>query len=119
MSDVQEKWKQEEKAKEVAIAQVEEERRAKDAAEASARRREEALHRKTEMNFQRHKDDIERLEQEISHINTTVESSQPSGRPNAPYAVTGNSVKSLKEMNARLHRELNKYCYPFFHCVMR
>ena len=37
MSVVQEKWKQEEKAKEVAIAQVEEERREKDAAEASAR----------------------------------------------------------------------------------
>ena len=52
MSDVHEKWKQEEKAKEVAIAQAEEERRAKDATEASARRREEALHRKTEMNFQ-------------------------------------------------------------------
>ena len=47
MIDVQEKWKHEEKYKEVAIAQAEEERRAKDAAEASARRREEALHRKT------------------------------------------------------------------------
>ena len=47
MSDVQEKWKQEEKAKEVAITQAEEERRAKDVAEASVRRREEALHRKT------------------------------------------------------------------------
>ena len=37
MSVVQEKWKQEEKAKEVAIAQEEEERRTKDAVEASAR----------------------------------------------------------------------------------
>lgn len=106
--EMEAKWKQEEKAKEVAIAQAEEERRAKDAAEASARRREEALHRKTEMNFQRHKDDIERLEQELARLKATAESSQPSGRPNAPYAVTGNSVKSLKEMSARLHRELQE-----------
>jgi len=106
--EMEAKWKQEEKAKEVATARAEEERRAKDAAEASARRREEALHRKTEMNFQRHKDDIERLEQELARLKATAESSQPNSRPNAPYAVNGASVKSLKEMNARLLHELQE-----------
>jgi len=106
--EMEAKWKQEEKAKEVATARSEEERRAKDAAEASARRREEALHRKTEMNFQRHKDDIERLEQELARLKATAESSQPNSRPNAPYAVNGASVKSLKEMNARLLHELQE-----------
>lgn len=106
--EMETKCKQEEKAKEGATAQAEEERRAKDAAEASARRREEALHRKTEMNFQRHKDDIERLEQELARLKVTAESSQPNSRPNAPYAVNGANVKSLKEMNARMRHELQE-----------
>eukprot|EP01018_Ginkgo_biloba_P032344 Gb_11133 [translate_table: standard] len=102
------KWKQEEKAKEIAIVQADEERRAKDAAEAAAKRREEALHRKTEMDFQRHRDDIERLEQELARLKVTAESSQLNCMPNAPYAGDGATAKSLKEMNARMLRELQE-----------
>eukprot|EP01018_Ginkgo_biloba_P014653 Gb_10794 [translate_table: standard] len=44
------------------IHDEEEDRRAKDVVEVATKRREEALHRKTEMDFQRDKDNIERLE---------------------------------------------------------
>ncbi|KAH9303475.1 hypothetical protein KI387_015058, partial [Taxus chinensis] len=106
--ETEEKLKEEEKAKEIAIAKAEEERGAKDAAEASSKRMEEALHRKTEMDFQRHKDDIERLEQELSRLKATAETCQPNTMSNASHAADEDSVKSLKETNAHLLRKLQE-----------
>ncbi|XP_057818841.1 MND1-interacting protein 1 [Cryptomeria japonica] len=102
------KLKEEERAKEIAIAQAEEERGAKDAAEASSKRREEVLHRKIEMDFQRHKDDIERLEQELARLKATAESCQLNTVSHAPHAADEESVKSLKETNAHLHCKLQE-----------
>ncbi|KAJ7952665.1 MND1-interacting protein 1 [Quillaja saponaria] len=62
------KWREELKAKEEALAQVDEERRSKEAAEASNKRKLEALNLKIEIDFQRHKDDLQRLEQEYSRL---------------------------------------------------
>lgn len=70
------KWKLEVKAKEQAVTLVEEERRAKEAAETSNKRKLEALRSKIEIDFQRHKDDLQRLEQELSRLKSTVSSAE-------------------------------------------
>ncbi|KAF5800972.1 putative transcription factor C2H2 family [Helianthus annuus] len=68
------KWKQEQKAKERALAQVEEERRLKEATEVNNKRKQEALRSKIELDFQRHKDDLQRLEQELARLKTSTNS---------------------------------------------
>ncbi|KAI3717914.1 hypothetical protein L1987_69830 [Smallanthus sonchifolius] len=68
------KWKQEQKAKERAHAQVEEERRLKEATEANNKRKQEALRSKIELDFQRHKDDLQRLEQELTRLKMSTNS---------------------------------------------
>ncbi|KAI0529073.1 hypothetical protein KFK09_001619 [Dendrobium nobile] len=60
------KWRQEMKDKEEALSLLEEEHRAKEAAEANCKRRQEGLRQKIEIDFQRYKDDIHRLEEELS-----------------------------------------------------
>ncbi|KAL3497757.1 hypothetical protein ACH5RR_040489 [Cinchona calisaya] len=66
--DAEAKWRQEKKDKEQAQAQVEEERRLKETTEANSKRRLESLRLKSEIDFQRHKDDIRRLEQELARL---------------------------------------------------
>lgn len=66
--ETEEKWRQEQKAKELAMAQVEQERRIKEAAEANSKRRLETLRLKFEIDFQRQKDDQQRLEQELARL---------------------------------------------------
>ncbi|KAG2326717.1 hypothetical protein Bca52824_009445 [Brassica carinata] len=67
--EYEEKWREEEKAKEQALAQVEEEQRSKEATEVRNKRNVESLRLKIEIDFQRHKDDLQRLEQELSRLN--------------------------------------------------
>lgn len=67
------KWRQEVKAKELALTQVDEERRLKEATESSNKRKHEALRLKIEIDFQRHKDDLQRLEQELSRLKASVQ----------------------------------------------
>lgn len=67
------KWRQEVKAKELALTQVEEERHSKEAAEASNKRKLESLRLKIEIDFQRHKDDLQRLEQELSRLKASTQ----------------------------------------------
>lgn len=101
------KWKQELKAKELAVAQLEDERRLKEAAEASSKRNLEALRLKIEIDFQRHKDDLQRLEQELSRLKAPsllTESHNPS---NAPPAGNFEGTKPQGETIAKLLRELD------------
>ncbi|PWA93942.1 Zinc finger, RING/FYVE/PHD-type [Artemisia annua] len=70
------KWRKEQKAKEYALGQVEKERRLKEATEANNKRRMESLRSKIEMDFQRYKDDLQRLEQELSQIQTSSDPDQ-------------------------------------------
>lgn len=62
------RWRQEEKAKEEAIARADKEKRAKEQAEAAFKRREEATRRKAEQDKQRLRDDVDRLTQELSTL---------------------------------------------------
>nr|DAD18165.1 TPA_asm: hypothetical protein HUJ06_019628 [Nelumbo nucifera] len=84
--------------------EVEEDRRSKEAAEATAKRKQEALRRKIEIDFQRHKDDIQRLEQELSRLKATAESTQLSNPSNTMSA----EAKIQKETNLKLIEELYK-----------
>lgn len=62
------------KAKDLALLQLEEERRAKEAAESNNKRKLESLRLKIEIDFQRHKDDIQRLEQELARLRSSAQS---------------------------------------------
>lgn len=55
------------------MLQVEEERRLKEAAEATNKKNLEALRLRIETDFQRHKDDIQRLEQDLSRLKASNE----------------------------------------------
>lgn len=105
---LQVKWRQELKAKELAIAQVEEEQRSKEAAEVSVKRKQEALRSKKEIDFQRHKDDIQRLEEELSSLKASVESTPLTSPLNTLSTGDYETAKSQKEINARMLHELSK-----------
>ncbi|KAL1532705.1 hypothetical protein AAHA92_32679 [Salvia divinorum] len=62
------KWRQEQKAKELVVTQLKKERRLKEASEADNKTRLEDLRRKKKINLQRHKDDLQRLEEEYAHL---------------------------------------------------
>ncbi|CAI0418625.1 unnamed protein product [Linum tenue] len=105
--DAEVKWRQEVKAKEQALSQVEEERRSKEAAEANNKRKLEALRLKIEIDFQRHKDDLQRLEQELSRLkSSSVEPNDtlPSGKPLAEKIRPQGEQKTI----AKLLHELEK-----------
>ncbi|XP_057981830.1 MND1-interacting protein 1-like [Malania oleifera] len=105
------KFRQELKAKELALAQVEEEQQSKEAAEASNKRKHEALRLKIEIDFQRHKDDLQRLEQELSHLKASAKSTQRCGPHHSSNTVTsGNSDEATlqAETIAKLLHELDK-----------
>ncbi|XP_020596393.1 MND1-interacting protein 1 [Phalaenopsis equestris] len=60
------KWRHELKEREEALSALEVERRVREAAEANCKRRQDGLRQKIEIDFQRYKDDIRRLEEELS-----------------------------------------------------
>ncbi|KAF8032651.1 hypothetical protein BT93_D1542 [Corymbia citriodora subsp. variegata] len=102
------KWKQAKKEKELAQAQVEEERRLKEAAEASSKRRLESLRLKIEIDSQRQKDDIKRLEQELSRLkmSASTQSADVHHGSHASPAAKSEGGKPEGEAIARLLRQL-------------
>lgn len=102
------KWRQEMKAKEQALTLVEEERCAKEAAEAENKRKLEALRLKIEIDFQRHKDDLQRLEQEFSRLKSAAESTELNNQSNALPSGKSERAKPQGETIARLLHELDK-----------
>ncbi|ESQ33532.1 hypothetical protein EUTSA_v10006944mg [Eutrema salsugineum] len=96
-------WRQEQKAKEQALAQVEEEQRSKEAAEAHNKRKLETLRLKIELDFQRHKDDHQRLEQELSRLKASSDTDS-SHLPNNVWK----PEKSQGENIAKLLEELDR-----------
>ncbi|XP_050377253.1 MND1-interacting protein 1-like [Argentina anserina] len=101
------KWKQEVKAKDAALALVDEERIAKETAEAGNKRKLEALRLKIEIDFQRHKDDLQRLEQELSRLKSSGKSKElPLPSNPLPRGVSG-GVKPQGETIAKMLRELD------------
>ncbi|XP_008799427.1 MND1-interacting protein 1 [Phoenix dactylifera] len=103
------KWKREVKLRELGTAQAEEARRAREAAEINAKRRQEALQRKIELDFQCHKDDIQRLEEELSRLHATAASTQLNNLSfNALNSGDADAMKALKEGNEEMHTGFNK-----------
>ncbi|KAL1200472.1 MND1-interacting protein 1 [Cardamine amara subsp. amara] len=101
------KWRQEQKAKEQVLAQVEEEQRSKEATEASNKRKVESLRLKIEIDFQRHKDDLQRLEQELSRLNK-ASFTDSSLQSNNTSHTKGKSDKSKGEAMSKLLEELDR-----------
>ena len=96
------------KAKELAFAQVKEERRSKEAAESSNKRKLEALRLKIEIDFQRHKDDHQRLEQELSCLKLSAQSTELSHQTDNLITGKLEGAKPQGETIARLLHELDK-----------
>ncbi|KAL7123049.1 hypothetical protein ACP275_01G081400 [Erythranthe tilingii] len=97
----EEKWRQTQKSKELALTQLEEERRLKEASEANNKRKLEALRLKIEIDFQRHKDDLQRLEQEYSRLKeyspqstTTDAVNQSNNNNNDPWVEDSNGLSN-------------------------
>ena len=95
------------KAKEEASAEVEEERRSKEAAEANNKRKLEALRLKIEIDSQRHKDDLLRLEQELSRLKASAQSAEMQEQSNTSPARGETEVAKPRETIARLLQELD------------
>ncbi|KZV36272.1 RING/U-box superfamily protein isoform 1 [Dorcoceras hygrometricum] len=80
--DTEAKWRQEQKEKEQVLAKLEEERRLKEASEANNKRKLESMRVKIEIDFQRHKDDLRRLEQEYTRLKDSAESKEVEDQSN-------------------------------------
>ncbi|TKY55559.1 MND1-interacting protein 1 [Spatholobus suberectus] len=101
------KWKEELKAKEEALALVEEERRSKEAAESNNKRKLEALRLKIEIDFQRHKDDLLRLKQELSRLKASAQSAELHNQSSTSPPSDSEGAKPQRETIARLLQELD------------
>ncbi|XVF13599.1 hypothetical protein REPUB_Repub08aG0221500 [Reevesia pubescens] len=106
--EAESKWREELKAKEVALTQAEEEQRSKEAAEASNKRKLEALRLKIEIDFQRHKDDHQRLEQELSRLKLSAQSTELNHQSDNLLTGKSEGAKPQGETIARLLHELDK-----------
>ncbi|KAL0329778.1 UNVERIFIED_CONTAM: MND1-interacting protein 1 [Sesamum radiatum] len=102
------KWRQEQKAKELVLAQLEEERRLKEASEANNKRKLEALRLKIEIDFQRHKDDLLRLEQEYARLKESAQSTEVENQSNNVWTENSNGINTQGETIARLLHELDQ-----------
>ncbi|KAK4586995.1 hypothetical protein RGQ29_023934 [Quercus rubra] len=70
------KWKQEEKGKEELLVQANSIRKEREQIEASTKSKEDMIKSKAEKNLQKYKDDIEKLEKEISQLRLKTDSSK-------------------------------------------
>lgn len=84
---------------------MEEERRLKEATESTNKRKHEALRLKIEIDFQRHKDDLQRLEQELSRLKI---SSQSTDHQLYNNNLSTTNADVAKPTIARLLHELDK-----------
>ncbi|XP_075508579.1 MND1-interacting protein 1-like [Primulina tabacum] len=80
--DTEAKWRQEQKEKEQVLTKLEEERRLKEASEVNNKRKLESMRVKIEIDFQRHKDDLRRLEQEYARLKDSAQSKEVEDQSN-------------------------------------
>jgi hypothetical protein len=95
------------KGQEDALALVEEERRAKEAAESNNKRGFEALRLKIDIDFQRHKDDLSRLEHDLSRLKASVQSAVLHHQSNTTPVSDFEGTKPQRETIAKLLLELD------------
>ncbi|MED6167702.1 hypothetical protein PIB30_005327 [Stylosanthes scabra] len=101
------KIREEMKAKEEALLLIEEERRSKEAAEADKKRDLKALRLKIEIDFQRHKDDLLRLEQELSSLKVSGRSADRHPKSKALWTGDSEVAKPQRETITKLLKELD------------
>lgn len=102
------KWRQDLQDKELFTAQLEEEQRSKEAAEANNKRKLEALRLKIEIDSQRHKDDLQRLEQELSRLKSSASPNDSNNHSDAPLTGNPAGTKPPGETIANLLREIDQ-----------
>ncbi|KAK4478036.1 hypothetical protein RD792_017301 [Penstemon davidsonii] len=90
------------------LPQLEEERRLKEASEGNNKRRLEALRLKIEIDFQRHKDDLQRLEQEYARLKEAAESTEMEHQAKEVLTENSNGINPQGETIARLLHELDQ-----------
>ncbi|CAL0331740.1 unnamed protein product [Lupinus luteus] len=95
------------KAKEEALALIEEERHAKEVAEANNKRNLKALRLKIEIDFQRRKDDILRLEQELARLKASAQSDKLHHKRNTSDASESKGAKLPRETIDKLLQDLD------------
>lgn len=101
------RWRQEEKRKDEALSLANAEKWAREQLEVADKRREETWRRKADANFQRHKDDIERLESELDQLKIAAETSSVELSPGVSLHNTDTSgLQSLKDTSSQLLQEL-------------
>ncbi|KNA21907.1 hypothetical protein SOVF_038940 [Spinacia oleracea] len=102
------KWKKEVKEKDLAVTQVEEERRSKEATEGNNKRKVEALRLRIDIDFQRHKDDLQRLEQELSRLKASSAHLIEPNHDSSDAFVTGIPKNEGETIARLLLRELDE-----------
>ncbi|KAH7443837.1 hypothetical protein KP509_02G052700 [Ceratopteris richardii] len=101
------RWHLEEKAKEDALSLANAEKWAREQLELAAKRREETWRQKADADFQRHKDDIQRLESELEQLKLTAESSSLEFSTGMSVHTTDtNGLQFLKDTSSQLLQEL-------------
>lgn len=101
------RWRQEEKSKDDAVLLADAEKWEKEQLEVVAKRREETWCQKADADFQRHKDDIKRLEGELEQLKKTTEACTAEfSSGGLLHSVDTNGLQVLKDTKSRLLREL-------------
>ncbi|KAK9992439.1 hypothetical protein SO802_027424 [Lithocarpus litseifolius] len=108
------KWKQEEKGKEELLVQANSIRKEREQIEASAKSKEDMIKSKAEKNLQKYKDDIEKLEKEISQLRLKTDSSKIAA---LKRGIDGSYASRLKDIRNGLDHQ-NSWA-PYISDVVR
>lgn len=101
------RWRQEEKSKDDALSLANAEKWAREQLEIVALRREETWRRKADADFQRHKDDIQRLESELDQLKIAAETcSLELSSGVSLHATDTSGLQALKDTSSQLLQEL-------------
>lgn len=104
---LQMRWRQEEKSKDDALSLANAEKWAREQLEIVAMRREETWRRKADADFQRHKDDIQRLESELDQLKIAAEMCSLDLNSGVSLHATDTSgLQALKDTSSQLLQEL-------------
>ncbi|XVE57471.1 hypothetical protein DITRI_Ditri04bG0093100 [Diplodiscus trichospermus] len=106
--EIELRWREESNAKELALALVQDEQRFKEAAEAHNKRRLDVLRMKIEMDFQRYKDDHQRLEQELSCLKQSAQFTELDHQNDNLISKKSKWAKPQGEVTNRLLHVLDK-----------
>ncbi|TXG71841.1 hypothetical protein EZV62_000420 [Acer yangbiense] len=111
---VEARWQQEEKAKDELLMQASSIRKEREHIEASTKSKEDSIKSKAETNLMRYKDDIQKLEKEISQLRLKTDSSKIAA---LRRGIDGSYAGRLSDIrNGSIHKESRT---PFFSQVVK